>query len=49
MTIIGSECNIDAISSVAEATNGEIERVGPLEIQKNFSEFLSRAVLATNV
>jgi len=49
VTIIGSECNIDAISPVAETTNGEIERVNPLDIEKNFGEFLSRAVLATNV
>lgn len=42
MTIIGSECNIDAISPVAEATNGEIERVDPMDIEKNFGDFLSR-------
>ncbi len=29
VTIIGAECNIDAISPVCEATNGEIERVDP--------------------
>lgn len=49
VTIIGSECNIDAISPVAEATNGEIERVNPSDIQRNFGDFLSRAVLATRV
>jgi hypothetical protein len=42
VTIIGSECNIDAISPVAEATNGEIERVDPMDIEKNFGDFLSR-------
>lgn len=49
VTIIGQECNIDAISPVAEATNGEIERVDPLDIQKNIGDFLSREVLATKV
>jgi len=36
VTIIGAECNIDAISPVAEATNGEIERVNPRDISSNF-------------
>ena len=49
VTIIGAECNIDAICPVSEATNGEIERVNPLDLQKNFGDFLSRAVLATKV
>lgn len=49
VTIIGAECNIDSISPVAEATNGEIERVNPMDIQKNFGEFLNKPVLATKV
>ncbi len=49
VTILGSECNIDAICPVAETTNGEIERVDPKDIQKNFSEFLGRIPLATKV
>ena len=49
VTIIGAECNIDAISPVAEATNGEIERVDPMDIQKNFGDFLAKEVLATRV
>ena len=32
VTIKGAECNIDAISPVCEATNGEIERVDPSEL-----------------
>lgn len=32
VTIIGSDCNIDAICPVAEATNGEIERVNPKDV-----------------
>lgn len=47
MTIIGAECNIDAISPVAEATNGEIERVDPKNL--NFGDFLAKEVLATKV
>ena len=49
MTIIGAECNIDAITPVAEATNGEIERVNPGGISGQFTEFLSRTALATKV
>jgi len=49
VTIIGAECNIDAICPVAEMTNGEIERVNPREISKNFEGFLARMVLATKV
>ncbi|TNV82966.1 hypothetical protein FGO68_gene1626 [Halteria grandinella] len=49
VTIIGAECNIDAISPVAEATNGEIERVNPSDIQRNFGDFLAKQVLATRV
>jgi hypothetical protein len=36
VTIIGAECNIDAICPVAEMTNGEIERVNPRDISTNF-------------
>ena len=49
VTIIGAECNIEAITPVAEATNGEIERVNPGDISGQFSDFLSRTALATNV
>ena len=49
VTIIGAECNIDAICPVAEMTNGEIERVNPRDISKNFEGFISRMVLATKV
>lgn len=49
VTIIGQDCNIDAISSVSETTNGYIERVDPLDISKNFKEFLAKPVLATMV
>ena len=46
MTIIGAECNIDAISPVAEATNGEIQRVNPNEIGV-VGGFLEKQVIAT--
>lgn len=49
VTLIGTECNIDAICPVAEATNGEIERVDPKDINANFQDFLSHQVLATKV
>jgi hypothetical protein len=47
VTILGTECKIDAVSPVAEMTNGEIERVDPKDIHKNFNEFLGRFPLAT--
>lgn len=49
MTFKGTECNIDAISTVAQMTNGEIERVDANDIAANFKDFLSRPVLATQV
>ena len=49
VTIIGAECNIDAICPVAEMTNGEIERVNPRDISKNFEGFMGRVPLATKV
>ncbi len=49
MTIIGAECNIDAISPVCEATNGEIERVDPSQLLSNFGVFINKQVLATKV
>ena len=49
VTLIGTECNIDLISSVSEMTGGSIERVDPSDIQKNFKDFLSKPVLATKV
>ena len=49
VTIIGTECNINLITPVADLTNGEIERVNPKDLHSNFSEFLNKPVLATNV
>jgi hypothetical protein len=49
VTIIGSECNIDAITIVAELTGGNIERADPADIEKNFKEFLTKPIIATKV
>ena len=49
VTFMGTECNIDAISTVSSMTNGEIERVDTKNIQENFKDFLSRTVIATKV
>lgn len=49
VTIIGAECNIDAISPVCEETNGEIERVDPSQLLSNFGTFINKQVLATKV
>ena len=45
----GSECNVDAISPVCEATNGEIEIVDASDLHKNFGAILNRQAIATNV
>lgn len=49
VTIIGAQCNIDAISVASEITGGMIERVDPANMRTNFEEFLASPVLATNV
>ncbi len=47
ITLIGAECNIDAIQVVSEMTGGSVERVQPNQISDNFKDFLSRPVIAT--
>ncbi|CDW75118.1 type a von willebrand factor domain-containing protein [Stylonychia lemnae] len=49
VTIIGQECQIDAITPVSEITGGQIERVDPMELRSNFQDFLAKSVLATKV
>jgi len=49
VSIEGEECNIDTLSKISEMTGGEVERVNPLELTKNFANILSTPVIATNV
>ena len=49
MSIEGDECNLDALSTLAELTGGKVERVNPTNLTKDFANMLSVPVLATNV
>ena len=49
VTFKGTECDIALLSTVAGMTNGEIERVDTNNLGSNFNDFLSRAVIATQV
>ena len=41
ISIIGDDCNLDALSKLAEMTGGEINRVNPVELTNNFANILS--------
>lgn len=49
VTFKGTQVNLDAISRVAEMTNGDVERVDADNIGDNFKNFLAKQVLATKV
>lgn len=49
MSIKGQDCNLENLGRLADLTAGQVDRVDPLEINKNFQSILSLPVLATNV
>lgn len=49
VSIEGDECNIDTLSKLAELTGGNVERVNPTTLTKNFANMLSVPVIATKV
>lgn len=49
ISIKGSDCNIENLGQVAEATSGAVNRVNPLDIAKDFHTILSSPVIATHV
>ena len=49
ISIEGDECNIDSLGKLAEMTGGDVERVDPTTLTKNFASMLSVPVVATNV
>lgn len=49
VSIEGDECNLDALSTLAELTGGSVERVNPTTLTKDFAAMLSIPVVATNV
>lgn len=49
MSITGDECNLESLSKLAELTGGEVTRVDPVELTKNFANILSLPIIASNV
>ena len=49
ISIIGDECNLDSLSSLADMTGGNVERVDPVELTSNFANILSQPIIASNV
>lgn len=49
VSIIGSECKLEFVGTVADITGGRVDRVDPLSLTKNFSAMLEKPTLATSV
>lgn len=52
ISIKGEECNIEALSMLAQITGGEVELMDPQKVkagENNFSNILSKSTIATNV
>ena len=49
ISIVGEECDIETLSTIAELTGGNVERVEPEMLTKNFANILSMPVIASNV
>lgn len=49
VSIIGDECNLENLSSLAELTGGNVERVDPVSLTNCFANALSAPIIATNV
>lgn len=49
VSIEGDDCNLETLSKICEITGGKIDRVDPVNLTKNFTNILSKPVLATQV
>jgi len=49
VSIIGDECNLESLSKLAEMTGGNVERVDPVSLTKNFANILAQPIIASNV
>ena len=49
VSIIGDECNLDSLTKLAELTGGNVERVDPASLTKNFANILADPIIASNV
>ena len=49
ISIIGADCNLEALSKLAELTGGTVERVDPQNLGDNFKEIFANKSIASNV
>jgi hypothetical protein len=49
VSIVGEDCRLEMLSPLAELTGGDIIKVDPLNLSKDFANILSDAIIATNV
>lgn len=49
VSIEGDQCNIESLSKLAELTGGNVDRVNPTTLTKNFANMLSMPVIASKV
>eukprot|EP00830_Metopus_es_P007313 TRINITY_DN1693_c0_g1_i2.p1 TRINITY_DN1693_c0_g1~~TRINITY_DN1693_c0_g1_i2.p1 ORF type:complete len:307 (-),score=70.12 TRINITY_DN1693_c0_g1_i2:4-828(-) len=49
LSLVSSECKLDLLSPIAELTGGDILRVDPLNLSKDFSSLVSEKIIATSV
>lgn len=49
ISIEGDECNLDALSKLAEMTGGDVERVDPVNLKEDFANILAVPIIASNV
>ena len=49
LTLRGEACNAEVIGKLAEKTNGNVTRLDPEDISKNFANILKDEIVGTNV
>jgi len=49
ISIVGEECQIDTLSTLADLTGGMIQRVDPEHLTENFANILTNEIIATHV
>lgn len=49
VSIEGDQCNIESLSKLAELTGGNVDRVNPTTLTKNFANMLAMPVIASKV
>ena len=49
VSIIADECDLETLSQLAELTGGEVQRVDPISLTKNFANINQLPIIATNV